>query len=284
MKRKQFTRICAAALLLSFAVSLSGCEFPELPEITTPTYIRNDIPTTPTEPAITDPTEPTEPSETTEPTEPAALYGTITAKELNIRSAPGTASEVVGRLKAGDRVKILETQDWNGAMWAQIKSGWISMKYVVLDSGSSQETGIGISGTVVSSSLRIRSEPNTKSDIIRELRKGDRVSLHQFTHVGKTIWGQCDEGWVSMDYVTLDTGYTPGTELIGIVVNGDLRVRKGPSTDYDVVTILLNGQEIAITDFRTTAGTVWGKTAQGWVNLDFIEFGCQIVLQPGTNG
>lgn len=55
---------------------------------------------------------------------------TVTAYTLNIRSGAGSTYIIVGTLKQGDQVEVLETKEVNGTVWARIDRGWVSMKYL----------------------------------------------------------------------------------------------------------------------------------------------------------
>lgn len=68
--------------------------------------------------------------------EPSGLrQGTVklNSGSLNIRSAPSTSSEIIGRAYNGDRVNILQTlPDWYKIDYNE-KTGYVSSKYVIPD-------------------------------------------------------------------------------------------------------------------------------------------------------
>ena len=59
--------------------------------------------------------------------------GTISASGLNVRSGPGKAYAVVGSVKHGQKVTILEQEKVGEEVWGKISTGWISMQYVSLN-------------------------------------------------------------------------------------------------------------------------------------------------------
>ena len=63
------------------------------------------------------------------------MTGTVklTSGTLNVRSGAGTGNPVVGSLKNGEKVTILETKMVGTVQWGRISSGWICMDYVKLD-------------------------------------------------------------------------------------------------------------------------------------------------------
>lgn len=56
--------------------------------------------------------------------------GTVTASCLNLRAGAGIDSSIVDKLYQGATVVILEKKTINGAIWARIDMGWVSMNYV----------------------------------------------------------------------------------------------------------------------------------------------------------
>ena len=261
--------------------------------------LKNQTTTPPvTEPPVTEPpateppaTEPpaTEPPATeppaTQPQEPAKITGTINVQEwLRVRSGPGTNYALVEYLKPKQKVEILETKMVGATQWGKISSGWISMDYVILDnptSGGTSSDTAGTNGTVVlnSGELRIRSGPGTSYSIVGYLRSGDRVTVTQQQNNGSMIWGKIANGWISMDYVKLDSassgstgGNSANTESVTGTINVQewLRVRSGPGTSYAVVEYLKPQVKVTITERRTVGSTVWGKIANGWISLDYV--------------
>lgn len=65
-----------------------------------------------------------------DPVQETEMYGTVTAKTLNVRIGPGTNYDVVATLQKGDKVRIYSTETVNGRVWAEILSGWVSMEYL----------------------------------------------------------------------------------------------------------------------------------------------------------
>ena len=91
------------------------------------------------------------------------------------------------------------------------------------------------------------------------------------------IWGKTANGWISLDYVRLDSdtsGDSSGSvteNLTGTVNVSDwLRIRTGPSTSYAVAGYLKPKEKVTITERRTVGSTVWGKIASGWISMDYV--------------
>ena len=138
---------------------------------------------------------------------------TITGNGLNIRQGPGTGYDVVGSYSNGDKVNILEQFTYNGVTWGCTNKGWISMQYVnngANNAGTGNNTTdnttntSGKTGTIIASTLRIRSGAGKDYAVVGALDKGDRVTILEQTTVDGVIWGKISTGWISMDYVALD--------------------------------------------------------------------------------
>lgn len=128
--------------------------------------------------------------------------GTITANGLNIRSGPGKGYASVGSYNSGDSVTILEQFTYNGTTWGCTNQGWISMDYVNV--GNSGTTDTTQKGTVIGNGLNIRNGAGTDYPTIGSLNYGDRVTILEQTKVGDTTWGKISQGWISLDFVSLD--------------------------------------------------------------------------------
>ena len=140
----------------------------------------------------------------------------------------------------------------------------------------SQEDTSGVwTGTVnVNDQLRVRKGPSTNDAVVGYLRKGARVTITEKTVSGSMTWGKIASGWISMDYIVLDSTST-GTvqKTVGTVkVNDFLRVRSGPGTSYAIAAYLKKGDKVEITERKNVGGTQWGKIDKGWISLDYIVF------------
>ena len=123
---------------------------------------------------------------------------TVTADSLNIRYGAGTNYEIVGKFTKGHRVEILQV----AGSWGRTVKGWISLKYVEMDSEPVYEqptytTGMG---TVAVNSLNIRYGAGSNYEIIGSFSKGHRVEILQVAGT----WGRTVSGWVNMQYIKMD--------------------------------------------------------------------------------
>lgn len=169
------TKLLHLLLATLLAFSLFGCSKGNPPETvppeTTAPVVTTEAATTE---ATTQPTETTVPVETTvatepvettvpteEPTEPQGIPGTVTARSLNVRSAPGVGSPLVTTLPYGTSVTVYE-KAWKDDMdWGRIDQGWVSLKYVKLESGSASVPTVTNKPTVKPSTPTQPTKPTT---------------------------------------------------------------------------------------------------------------------------
>lgn len=243
---------------------------------------------------------------------------TVTANGVNVRKGPGTNYAVTGSAKTGDQLVITETAAGGSYTWGKFADGWICLKYTNYDTVSAPEPEKPAQpqiqkGTVkVNDQLRVRSGPSTGYVVVGYLNNGAKVEILEQKIAGAMVWGKIASGWISMDYVVLDPveqkpvekpeetvppetappeTKPPATEpevpvqpqqtWTGTVkVNDRLRVRSGPSTATAVVGYLNQGEKVTITEQTTSGSMTWGKTAHGWISMDYIVLDQQKTETP----
>lgn len=209
--------------------------------------------------------------------------GKVIADELLIRSGPGKNYAVVSYLKYGTKVTVTEKASGSGMQWGKISNGWISLNYVQLDAagsaGGSSDTGTGsgsstnaVTGTVnVQDWLRVRTGPGTNHSVAGYLKPKQKVTITEQQTVGGTRWGKIAEGWISMDYVILDSSSSGSTsQPVTKTITADcLRVRSGPGTSNTIVGYLYYGAKVQI--LETNSDGTWGKISNGWISMDYAK-------------
>lgn len=225
---------------------------------------------------------------------------------LRIRTGPATSYPVVGTLVEGAVVRILEIKDMGSADWGRISSGWICLDYVTLrnsgdntqqnppqsdkeESGKPEEdntnppsTANQITGTVISNSaLNIRSGAGTNYGVVGSYARGTKVTILEQKNVGNTPWGRTNKGWISLNYVRLDsTGSGSNTNnntnssasMIGTVVcSGYLNVRDNAGMSGKVVGSLAKGTVIKIHETKVVGSTTWGRIDEGWISMSYVK-------------
>ena len=212
---------------------------------------------------------------------PTQVTGTVTGTDdLRIRKGPGVTYSVAGFLSPGAKVTILEQKTVDSVKWGRIANGWISLDYVTLSSQSggnstpdqgttsSQNTG------TVKSELRIRSEASTSGDVVGFLAAGAKITILEKKTVGTTVWGRISNGWISLDFVSLDgsadaipdKNQNAGTRTVTAAC---LCVRSAAGTGNATVGYLYKGAKVTVTEIKTVAGEQWGKIPTGWICLTY---------------
>lgn len=235
---------------------------------------------------------------------------TVTTNGVNIRKGPGTNYASTGKADTGDQLVITQTAEGGSYTWGKFRDGWICLKYTNYDTVTAPEPEKPAepqtqTGTVkVSSTLRIRSGPSTGYAVVDYLENGAKVEILEQKTAGAMVWGRIARGWISMDYVVLNKEEpekptappateppatqppateppttqpsepepeTPSEIRTGVVkVSDRLRVRSGPSASDKIVGYLYANERVTITEQTASGSMTWGKTAKGWVSMDYI--------------
>ena len=146
--------------------------------------------------------------------------GTGTVKcssSVNFRSAPNTSSTSYGELKNGTKVNVVGVSSGWYKVTYNGKTGYIHPDYITLAS-SSAGTAIAPSNTVTSttgtagtvkcsSSVNLRSEANTSSSILAELKNGTAVTVVSTANGWCKVNCSGKTGYIKQDYlVTASSG------------------------------------------------------------------------------
>lgn len=142
------------------------------------------------------PTPPT-PTPTPEPT----LIATVNVGELNLRAEPNTNSKILKVLKKGDKVGL--ERYVNGDQWAMVNVKGL-VGYVWLEYITPEGTKDPLEWKVNVDTLNFRDKPDTKSKIIKVLKRGDTVKLDSYTK--ENDWARVYSGnalgYVWKDYIS----------------------------------------------------------------------------------
>ena len=219
----------------------------------------------------------------------SAITGTVKVNGvLNIRTGAGTSYGIAGYYSNGTKVTITEQKTNGGYTWGKTDKGWISMTYVVTgstgstSSGSSSSSGAAsgsanANATVkVTSVLNIRNGAGTTCGVVGYYKNGTRVEILEQKTVGSVTWGRTDKGWVSMDYVTLDSGSSSGgaeaaNPNLKTVTASCLNIRAEANTTSKVVGYLYKGSKVEVTETKVVGDMTWGKTAKGWIAMQYVQ-------------
>ncbi len=222
--------------------------------------------------------------------------GTGTVKcssSVNFRSAPSTSSTSYGELKNGTKVNVVGISSGWYKVTYNGKTGYIHPDYLTLASSSSSSTGTaiapsntvtsttGTAGTVkCSTSVNLRSEANTSSSILAELKNGTKITIVSTTNGWCKVTYSGKTGYIKQDYVST-TGSASNTTTSGstsastgtaatVKCSSTVNFRSAASTSSTVLGELKNGT--AVTVLSTSNGwskvTYAGKT--GYISADYL--------------
>lgn len=214
--------------------------------------------------------------------------GTGTVKcssSVNFRSAPNTSSTSYGELKNGTKVNVVGVSSGWYKVTYNGKTGYIHPDYITLAS-SSAGTAIAPSNTVTSttgtagtvkcsSSVNLRSEANTSSSILAELKNGTAVTVVSTANGWCKVNCSSKTGYIKQDYVSTtgsasnNTSASTGTAAV-VKCSSTVNFRSAASTSSTVLGELKNGT--AITVLSTSNG--WSKVSYagttGYISADYL--------------
>ncbi len=138
--------------------------------------------------------------------------GTVTATILNVRARPARHFEVLGQVKKGDRLRILEeTDEWYRILLQTQTRAWVAARYIAPDS------------TVTGDRVRVHSGPGLVFTTFAHLSKGTKV-----TRIGSAVegWQRIEtppdaSAWVSRAYVQADALPEPVDDTDDEAQDGD---------------------------------------------------------------
>lgn len=143
--------------------------------------------------------------------ETAAVYGYTNLGiaqvdgNLNVREAPGTEAKVVGKIPNNAACEIIGVD----GEWTQIESGKVSgyVKTEYLATGAEAavlaEQVKQTIGTVNTTTLYVREQPNTDCSIITAMPMGEEIEIVEVLDGWVKINVDVDEGYVSSDYLDI---------------------------------------------------------------------------------
>ena len=204
---------------------------------------------------------------------------------LNVRKAPSTDEDVIGKLQGDSACDILENTE---SGWSKISSGgiegYINSEYVLSGEDAKKKAMdlVKLRAIVQTDSMNIRKEPSTSSDVV-----GQALSNERYEVLGQTDgWIQVPSGYLSADYVKMEYGLNEARKLdlkamifnlyknIGISdVDNYLNVREEPNENGKIIGKMPSkaaGNILETTDgwYKIQSGNI-----TGYVKSDYILTG-----------
>lgn len=219
----------------------------------------------------------------------ATTTGVVNASALNLREGASTGTSVLGLLRLGASVEIVETTgDWykvTATVNGTTKSGYVYSSYITV--GGNQVTSGN--GVVNVSALNVRSAASITSKSLGIIKSGTSLTVTgtsgDWYAVNVNLNGQTVAAYVYKTYITMGADTSSSQEpTVSISGTGTvnayaLNVRSGASTSTSVVACIASGKEVSITgqtgDWYQISTTVNGKTITGYVYAQYITKSAQ---------
>lgn len=131
-----------------------------------------------------------------------ALNLTVTANGVNIRSGPQTYFAALGKVNKGDKLVIEEIVTAGGYPWGRFGDSWIRLDYT--DYKSVTANMFPFWGKVTGDGVNIRSGAGLSHGIVTKKNTGDLVQIKRWVSDGERMWGETDEGYIAMSYVSVE--------------------------------------------------------------------------------
>lgn len=189
----------------------------------------------------------------------------------------------------GTRVTALDSSTAGVTLYAQYSSngssGWVSGSDL---EGSDGTNTVIAEGTVKCTSyVNVRKGPGTNYTILARATAGTKAEIYQTKWVGASQWGRMSNGWICMDYVTLNSGSNTGSseKASGTVTGSNVNVRSGAGTGYSIVGRKNSGETVTVYERKTSGGLNWGRIGDGqWICLAYVrlESSGTETPQPGS--
>lgn len=230
------------------------------------------------------------------------LEVSVTTNGVNLRVGPGTNYEKIGTAVKGQKLTITGITKGTYFTWGRFDGGWISLSYtdyetVKAESSADANKVTAIGKVINADKLNVRSGPGTGYALTGSYAQGEQMYITLQEKVGGVVWYKTEKGWIHSYYVQLtpvkegevpdlkpsEPDQTTPTEPdaddkqetvsdIGTVVNcNTLRIRSAAGTSNAQVGSLTCGTQVTITEYTKVNGVSWGKIAQGWISMDYIQ-------------
>ena len=198
---------------------------------------------------------------------------TITGR-VNFRTGPGKEYDSIGKIQKGETVTYLGSK----GSWRQIKynskTGYIHKDYI----SSASTTSTSVKYVNTSYGLNVRKGPSTSYSVITTLANGTKVNVITTSGGWSKITSGSITGYVSNQYLSSsqgsdntsdnDSNETSTTKYVES--NISLNVRKGPGTNYSVVTTLSGGTKVTVKSTEDGWSKITTGNTTGYVSSKYL--------------
>lgn len=214
----------------------------------------------------------------------AAASGTVTGFGVNIRSEANEGADIVGQGNKGSELILLgKTGTWFQVSFDGNSNSFISQEFFKVTRAE---------GTVNDVGVNVRSGPSTESDIIKQVTKGDVLTVIAQNDDWYQLAFNDGGAYLSKKYLSGDmlgslpqmtqasspagAGTTTQAAAVSntygvVTASGNLRVRSAASTDTPVIANIYNGDVMDVLEI----GNPWLKVklengTTGYVSSEFV--------------
>ncbi len=126
--------------------------------------------------------------------------------------------------------------------------------------------------TVTADVLNVRAGAGTGYTAVTQVKEGAQLDITAVTMVGSSLWGRCDQGWVSLDYTTYkqvvdSQGGANAGKTFATITASAVNVRAGAGASYTKITTLHSGDVVEILEQTDVDGKIWGRYEKGWFRI-----------------
>ncbi len=125
---------------------------------------------------------------------------------LNIRAIAAEDGRIIGKLSGDGACEIIDFKD----SWAHIKSGkvdgYVAKDYLLMGAKAEEraEQIVKKMATVTTDTLKVRGEPNTESEVVTLIPKGEELEVVDEKNGWVKIMIDADTAYISEEYVTIE--------------------------------------------------------------------------------
>lgn len=216
--------------------------------------------------------------------------GTVTASALRLRKGPSTSTSILATAPYGDAVLVIDKEgDWYQVVY-NLQTGYMHSDYLKLD----EVKNIQIGYARFDHYTNVRQGPGTNYNILTCATLGDRCFIEGFNRGWFKITYQGTTGYVRSDLVTMQEipycnagsngGASSGSNQDSVGKNAKFlyytNVRKGPGTNYSILTCAPTGSVCSILGTEQNWYQVQYSGITGYVRSDLVT----VVESSGSNG
>lgn len=193
---------------------------------------------------------------------------------VRLRAEPGLDGAIVDQFSEGTEVIIRGglTEADDGSLWYPVEIGG-DAGYMIADylypSGFAGASG----SATVTSSLNLRAGPSTSDDVLAVMPEGATVEITGASRNGfAPVAYDGMDGWAYAQFLVAGAVEQGSVDAGVAVTTSELNLRAGPSTSDDVLLVMPEGAEVALTGDQ--ANGFYGVEfdgESGWASADYLD-------------